>query len=382
MATILVTGGLGFIGSHVAARLTCSGHKVSLMDNLSPQIHGVIPRLPLQMPQLEKMRVLRGDVRSRKDWNAALEGIDCVLHFAAETGTAQSMYEIDHYSRTNIGGTSLLLDILANQRHRVKRIILASSRSVYGEGAYDCASCGRVFPPSRTLADFSAGRWELSCPKCGQCTSCAATPEDSQVNPASLYAATKLSQEHLVGIGSALGIATVVLRFQNVYGEGQSLKNPYTGILSIFSNRIRQGKPVFLFEDGNESRDFVHVSDVAKAVLLATEMSEAIGKTFNVGSGIPTSVSKIALCLAKSLGYSAEPVVSGEYRLGDIRHCYADLTQIGQTLNFVPAIGLEEGLDRFAHWVKTQPVEEDKLDLANQQLVKRGLMAHREISSC
>lgn len=382
MNKILITGGLGFIGSHVAAKLAGNGHEVSLMDNLSPQIHGVIPRPPLQILQNDKIRILRGDVRCREDWVAALEGIDCVLHFAAETGTAQSMYEIDHYCRTNIGGTALLLDILANQRHGVKKIILASSRSVYGEGAYDCASCGRVFPRSRTAAEMSAGQWELICPKCAQPVNCVATPEDSQLSPASIYAVTKLSQEHLIGVGSALGIATVILRFQNVYGEGQSLQNPYTGILSIFSNRIRQGKTVYLFEDGNESRDFVHVSDVTNAVCLATELPGGDGKTLNVGSGIPTSVSRVAKSLARSLGSLQEPVISHEYRLGDIRHCYADLTRIGQALGFVPAVCLDEGLDRFARWVMTQPVEEDKLDLANRQLANRGLMALKESPPC
>jgi dTDP-L-rhamnose 4-epimerase len=191
---------------------------------------------------------------------------------------------------------------------------------------------------------------------------------------------TKLSQEQLIAVGSALGIATVILRFQNVYGEGQSLKNPYTGILSIFSNRIRLGKTIDLFEDGNESRDFVHVSDVVNAVSLATELAGGDGQTLNVGSGIPTSVSRVAQCLARSLGSSQEPVISHEYRLGDIRHCYADLTRIRQALGFAPAIGLDEGLDRFARWVKTQPVEEDKLDQANRQLAQRGLMALKNSS--
>ena len=352
------------------------------MDNLSPQIHGVIPRPPLQMLQSKKILILRGDVRYRKDWDEALEGVECVVHLAAETGTAQSMYEIDHYSRTNIGGTALLLDILANRSHKVQKVVLASSRSIYGEGAYDCPVCGRVFPKSRTAAELSSEMWELRCPKCGLPVKCVATAEDCPASPASIYAATKLSQEHLVGVGSALGIATVILRFQNVYGEGQSLKNPYTGILSIFSNRIRLGKTVFLFEDGKESRDFVHVSDVANAVCLATETTDADGKTLNVGSGVPTSVSLVARCLSKSLGFVQEPVVSGDYRLGDIRHCYADLTRIQAALNFVPTVGLEDGMDRFARWVKTQPVEQDQLDLANQQLVDRGLMSPRDSFPC
>jgi dTDP-L-rhamnose 4-epimerase len=378
--TVLVTGGLGFIGLHVAEELVRHGASVVLMDNLSPQIHGSVPRVNSSVLESDQVRVLRGDVRSRRDWLAALVDVDCVVHLAAETGTAQSMYEIDLYTTANIGGTALLLDILANQSHSVEKVIVASSRSVYGEGAYDCTHCGRVHPQMRTEANLKANVWDPKCSSCGSSLQCVPTPENANVNPASIYAATKYTQEELTRIaGAALGIATVAFRFQNVYGEGQSLKNPYTGILSIFSNRIRQSKPIYLFEDGQESRDFVHVTDVARAVVLSVLNDGANGKTLNVGSGAKTSVELIARTIKLLLGDHTEPVVSGQFRIGDIRHCYADLTNIRAALDFEPRIDLQCGLERFVEWVKTQPIEHDGLDAANQQLASRGLMARASV---
>jgi dTDP-L-rhamnose 4-epimerase len=376
MQKILVTGGYGFIGLQVTAQLLDEGLSVRLMDNLSSQIHGAIPNLhdisALRDPRVE---VMRGDVRSRRDWLTAIGGVATVVHLAAETGTAQSMYEIEHYTHSNVGGTALLLDLLANHPHKVKKIVLASSRSVYGEGAYNCAACGRVYPNARTEADLSAEKWQPLCPTCGCTLHCVPTPEDARTNPASIYAVTKFAQEELVRIaGAALGIASVIFRFQNVYGERQSLKNPYTGILSIFSNRIRQRKPIYLFEDGQESRDFVHVSDVARAACLGILNSGADGMTLNVGSGRPTSVNTIARLLKDFLGDRTEPIVSGQYRIGDIRHCYADLTNIREALGFEPTVTLENGLERFVRWVRTQPIEQDGLDRANKELIDRGLM--------
>lgn len=373
--SVLITGGMGFIGLHVAEALVREGAAVILMDNLSPQIHGAIPQISSPLLNSPRAKVVRGDVRSRRDWLTAIDGADAVLHLAAETGTAQSMYEIEHYTNSNVGGTALLLDILANHRHKVKKVVLASSRSVYGEGAYDCSACGRVYPSARTEADLSTGKWQPLCPGCGRALQCVPTPEGAKTSPASIYAATKFAQEELVRIaGAALGIASVIFRFQNVYGEGQSLKNPYTGILSIFSNRIRQGKPIYLFEDGQESRDFIHVSDVAQAVCLGILNSGAGGMTLNVGSGTPTSVQVIARLLKDFLGDRTESIVSGQYRIGDIRHCYADLTKIREALGFKPAVNLESGLERFVAWVRTQPVEQDGLDRANKELIDRGLM--------
>ena len=373
---ILISGGLGFIGMEVAKLLVKKGRRVLLFDNLSPQIHGAVPNLStLSLLRSANVEVVRGDVCRPDGWEAVLADVGCVVHLAAETGTAQSMYEISRYTETNVGGTASLLNYLANHKHNVDKIILASSRSVYGEGAYLCAVCGPVFPSMRSEEMFRCKRWQPECPTCKGVITATATREDAKTAPSSIYAATKLAQEDLVRIaGKALGIPTVIFRFQNVYGEGQSLKNPYTGILSIFSNQLRCGKTVNLYEDGQESRDFVHVSDVAHAVVLAITVDGANGYTLNVGSGLPTTVERIALLLSERLGSNARPIISGQYRIGDIRHGYADTSAIYKQLEFAPEISLEQGLDRFVAWVKQQPVEPDRLDAATQELVSRGLM--------
>jgi dTDP-L-rhamnose 4-epimerase len=290
------------------------------------------------------------------------------------------MYRIGDYTSTNVLGTALLLDVLANNRHEVKKLVLASSRSVYGEGAYECSVCGLVYPPMRSPGSLQAGQWEPPCPSCGGPIHPVATGETARTSPASVYAATKLAQEDLVRIvANALGIPFLVFRLQNVYGEGQSLNNPYTGILSIFSNRIRQGKEIVLFEDGQESRDFVHVSDVAEAMALGLASDGGDGLTMNVGSGVQVSVETIAQSLRRQWNGSGAPVVvSGQYRLGDIRHNYADISTIGRLLTFSPKVPLEEGMERFVRWVNTQPIvqngAEDGLDRANRELIERGLM--------
>ena len=373
---ILITGGLGFIGTEIASQLARQGRAVRLMDNLSAQIHGAVPDFSaLSVLNEQRVEVVRGDICNSRDWEAALTGVTCVVHLAAETGTAQSMYEISRYTETNVGGTASLLNYLANCRHHVNKIILASSRSVYGEGAYRCRVCGLVYPAMRTEEMFHASRWQPDCPTCGGAIVAAPTPEAALTAPASIYAATKLAQEDLVRISSkALGIPAVIFRFQNVYGEGQSLKNPYTGILSIFSNQLRSGKVISLYEDGQETRDFVHVSDVARAVVLSMGSDRADGKTLNVGSGRPTTVEQIARLLKERFRSDKEPVISGQYRVGDIRHGYADLHALNRALDFTPEIPLEEGLDRFVAWVERQPIEPDRLEIATLELVSRGLM--------
>jgi dTDP-L-rhamnose 4-epimerase len=374
---VLITGGLGFIGLAVAKLLVEHKYRVLLFDNLSPQIHGAIPDLAaLRLLRSSHVEVFRGDVSKLSDWDAALDNVGAIIHLAAETGTAQSMYEISRYTETNVGGTAALLNYLANRQHQVGKIILASSRAVYGEGAYHCGQCGLVFPPARSEEVLRAAEWQPKCPACDRSIAAAATPEDARTAPASIYAATKLAQEDLIRVAAkALGIPAVIFRLQNVYGEGQSLKNPYTGILSIFSNQLRLGKTVQLYEDGEESRDFVHVSDVARAVGLGLASDAADGVTLNVGFGQPTSVAQVALLLRERLdGKTPPPVVSGQYRLGDIRHGYADVTAIRARLQFAPEISLEDGLTRFIEWVKTQAAEPDRLDQATGELVTRGLM--------
>jgi dTDP-L-rhamnose 4-epimerase len=377
---VLITGGLGFIGLALTRTLVRRGMTVRLLDNLSPQIHGVDPQFELDA-LLDKhlVEVMRGDVCQRRDWVSALRDVSSVVHLAAETGTGQSMYRIGDYTGTNVLGTALMLDVLANDRHGVKKIVLASSRSVYGEGAYECSLCGLVYPPMRSLGSLQASQWEPLCPCCSGSVQPVATPETARTSPASVYAATKLAQEDLVRIvANALGIPFLVFRLQNVYGEGQSLNNPYTGILSIFSNRIRQGKEILLFEDGLETRDFVHVSDVAEAMTLGLTSAGGDGLTMNVGSGEQVSVERIAGSLMRQFHSSAPVIVSGQYRLGDIRHNFADMSVIRRCLAFSPKMTLEKGISRFVHWVKTQPIvqngAEDGLDRANRELIERGLM--------
>jgi dTDP-L-rhamnose 4-epimerase len=373
---VLITGGLGFIGMEVAKSLVSRKQRVVLLDNLSPQIHGALPdrKWPSFLSE-GTVEVCRGDVRDPRVWDSILKDISCIVHLAAETGTGQSMYEIRRYSDTNVGGTASLLEALTNRKHNVQKLILASSRSIYGEGAYMCGRCGQVSPKMRTDIELSAGHWNPICPHCEDAIVAVATAESSIPSPASIYAATKLAQEDLVRIASrAHGFGVVIFRLQNVYGEGQSLKNPYTGILSIFSNQLRQGIALDLYEDGCESRDFIHVSDVARAVVLALDSDRADGYTLNVGSGNPTSVAKIAALLRERIPCPCEPFISGHYRLGDIRHGFADLSLVRDRLGFGPEVSLEFGLDRFVEWVKTQCVEPDRLSEAARELVIRGLM--------
>jgi len=289
------------------------------------------------------------------------------------------MYEVAHYTEVNVLGTARLLDLLANNRHHtVRRIVLASSRSVYGEGPYHCTGCGlpRVTPGSRTAESLSASRWEPLCPTCGAPLVALASREDDAIRPASVYAMTKFTQEEQVRVScEALGIDYAIFRLQNVYGEGQSLQNPYTGILSVFSTKIRHGAELPLFEDGLESRDFVHVSDVAEFLLRALDDPAPTAGVYNIGSGIPTSVAVVAETLARAYGVTPRTRVSKEYRLGDIRHGFADLTRLERRFGSRPSIDLEQGLTRFASWVLSEPIAEDRLERANRELRDRGLMS-------
>jgi len=377
MSLVLVTGGAGFIGSHLTRGLLASGYQVRILDNLSPQIHGGVPAGLdwLAQPGIE---FRRGSVTSHRELSDALNGADLVVHLAAETGTGQSMYEIAKYNDVNAQGTAVLLDILANTPQRsVRRVVLASSRSIYGEGAYVCRGCSpriRVWPGSRPAEQLRAHRWEFPCPSCGQDMEAVPTHEDDKISPASIYAATKYAQEQLIAIScGSLGIGFANLRFQNVYGEGQSLQNPYTGILSIFSTRIRRGLHLPLFEDGQESRDFVHVEDVANAVIAALR-SDVTGVAINVGSGIKTSVQDVAEKLSAAFGVAPDLRITSEFRLGDIRHNFADVGRLRDLLGYTPAIGLGDGLNRFAAWVGTQPLPEDRSQAANAELQARKLM--------
>ncbi len=372
----LITGGLGFIGSRLALALVSRGEEVFLLDNLNTQIHGDNPIFSLlKLPQI---RFLQGDVTDIAALKVALEGAKAVVHLAAETGTAQSMYELAKYNSINSQGTALLMDYLVNHPHSVQKVVLASSRSVYGEGAYLCGAHGMVTPHPRSYVTLEQKQWNPVCPLCGGLIERMATPEEARVYPASIYAATKYAQEDLVRIACAsAGIGASMLRFQNVYGAGQSLHNPYTGILSIFSTRIRQQKTIPIFEDGLESRDFVHVSDVVNAIVMALDSSTANAEVLNVGSGVPTSVLEVANLLFTALNGKkiSTPTISEQFRVGDIRHGYADIRRIETVLGWQPMVSLEMGIAEFAAWVESQPLPEDRLDAALAELKAKRMGA-------
>ncbi|KQR69187.1 NAD-dependent epimerase/dehydratase family protein [Rhizobium sp. Leaf341] len=380
MQTILVTGGAGFIGSHLVPILLGQGFSVRVLDTLAPQIHGMIPGHGLDwLADTTNLEFVRGSVTNEVDLRSALNGVDSVIHLAAETGTGQSMYEIDRYCRENVQGTALLVHLLANgAAPSVRRVVLASSRSVYGEGAYvysNDQNAARITPPSRTADALRSGQWEPVCQDTGAALTAVPTCENDRTAPASVYAATKLAQEDLVRIVcESAGLGYAILRLQNVYGEGQSLNNPYTGILSIFSTRIRRGLELPIFEDGLESRDFVHVSDVAAAFAKAVQTQVPPNCVINVGSGVATSVLDIAKSLCRAFGAEERVRVSGQFRLGDIRHNMADVSKLRDHLGLVPAVRLEQGLARFASWVLAQPLPEDRLGEANEELIKRKMM--------
>jgi dTDP-L-rhamnose 4-epimerase len=373
---ILVTGGAGFIGSNLALSLIRKGYIVTILDNLSKQIHGEDPDTSFLYKSIaDKVIFINGDVRSREDWEKALIDQDAVIHLAAETGTGQSMYEIYKYSSVNIGGTALLLDILANSQHAIKKIIVASSRAIYGEGRYYCPTHGEVYPLTRNEKDLINGSFECTCPVCEKNVELLSTHEESKIQPQSVYAVTKYNQEQLFLLtGKSLNIPAVAFRYQNVYGPGQSLSNPYTGILSIFSTQIKNNNPINIFEDGKESRDFVYIDDVVNATILGLENENANFNVYNVGTGEQINVLHIAETLIK-LYRSKVPVnITGNFRLGDIRHNYADLTKIRRDLNFTPGYQFEEGITKFIEWVNSQEIKESKYSESIKELKERGLL--------
>jgi dTDP-L-rhamnose 4-epimerase len=285
MKNILITGGAGFIGSNLALKLTAKGYIVRVIDSLSQQIHGKKPKVnsPLYLSIKEHVEFYKLDVTNKKELKYALQGQDAVIHLAAETGTGQSMYEIKKYCNVNIGGTALLLDILANNNHSIQKIIIASSRAIYGEGKYECPEHGIVYPDARRDIDLKTGDFDCKCPICGSHVKLLPTSEDSKIHPTSVYGITKQNQEQMVlSVGKYIGIPVVAFRYQNVYGPGQRLYNPYTGILSIFSTQIRKGNNINIFEDGEESRDFVYIDDVVGATILGLEKDEANYEVYNV----------------------------------------------------------------------------------------------------
>jgi dTDP-L-rhamnose 4-epimerase len=374
---ILITGGAGFIGSNLALRLIQKGYFVRVLDNLSFQIHGNEPEVTsdLFLSIKDKVDFIKGDVTNKSDWEKAIEDIDTIVHLAAETGTGQSMYQIKKYTDVNIGGTALMLDILSAQPHKVKKIVVASSRAIYGEGRYLSSSLGFVYPESRDSKKMQEGFFEVSYSDLQETLMLVPTDEDSKIHPTSVYGITKQNQEQMVmTVCPALNIAPVAFRYQNVYGPGQSLKNPYTGILSIFSTQIKNNQAINIFEDGKESRDFVFIDDVVTATILGIEKEEANGQVFNVGTGIATNVLQVANHLLKYYNADVPLRISGNFRVGDIRHNFADLTKIKNRLQFEPEVSFDEGIQHFTNWVNQQEVQQSKYEDSLNEMKEKGLM--------
>lgn len=377
MKHVLITGGAGFIGSKVADKLIEQNVEVTVLDNLSPQIHGDNPDItsPLYKSIKDRVNFIHGTVTSRKDWQKALNGIDVVLHLAAETGTGQSMYEIEKYVNVNIGGTALLLDILTNEKTDVKRVVVAESRAIYGEGKYWSEELNSfVYPEERTADKMSNGDFEVRYPGCTSPLKLVGTTEDSLIHPGSVYGITKQVQGQLVHlVCKSIGIESVSFRYQNVYGPGQSLSNPYTGILSIFSTRIKNGNGINIFEDGHETRDFVYIDDVADATILGLSVPGISGNAFNIGTGVVTDVLTVAKTLIKHYGVEVPLTISGNYRLGDIRHNFADITKARTLLGFNPKWSFDAGIQQFCRWVNGQPIQQDNYDASIEEMKQKGL---------
>ena len=372
---ILISGGAGFIGSNLALRLIEKNYSVTVLDNLSKQIHGENPEQSFLYKSIAgKVIFIKGDVRNKEDWEKSLKGQDAVIHLAAETGTGQSMYEIYKYSHVNISGTALLLDIIANGQYPIKKIMVASSRAIYGEGKYKCTEHGIVYPKSRIQADLLKGSFECACPHCGKEVMLLPTDENSKIEPQSVYGISKYNQEQICLVaGKSLNIPAVAFRYQNVYGPGQSLSNPYTGILSIFSTQIKNEHPINIFEDGKESRDFVYIDDVVNATIMGLENEKANFNSYNVGSGTPTTVLEIARELVALYNSDVRINITGHFRMGDIRHNFADLTKIKNDLDFNPEFQFSKGIKYFTDWVNTQETNEDLYETSILELKERGL---------
>ena len=368
---MLVTGGAGFIGSHLVDALVTRGHRVRILDSLVSQVHGQQSIPSYLNPAAE---FIRADVCDRVAVDEALQGIDVVFHEAAEVGVGQSMYEIQRYVRANDLGTAVVLEAILARKAQVRKLVVASSMSIYGEGGYSCTTCGKVSPQLRPSAQLLDRRWELECALCGKTLSPAPTSEDKPLFPTSVYAVTKQDQEQFcLVVGRSYGIPTVALRYFNVYGTRQALSNPYTGVCAIFSARLLNGHSPMIFEDGEQTRDFVHVSDIVQANLLAMETHKADYQAVNVGTGRATSIREVNRLLSEGLGVEVEPEIVGKYREGDIRHCVADISRARSVLGYEPNVTLERGIPELLSWVRAQAAE-DQVEQATAELESRQLV--------
>ncbi|HSR32614.1 MAG TPA: NAD-dependent epimerase/dehydratase family protein [Anaerolineae bacterium] len=370
---ILVTGGGGFIGSFLVDSLVEQGHSVRIYDALVPQVHGPEQALPDYVNL--NAEFIRGDVRDREALARALKGMDVVFHLAAAVGVGQSMYQIQYYTEANTLGGAVLLDLLANTEHQVRKVLVASSMSIYGEGKYECVDHGVVFPRLRTESQLRTRDWEMKCPHCGQDVRSLPTDEEKPLFPTSIYAITKRDHEEMfLSTGLAYGIPAVALRFFNTYGPRQALSNPYTGVAAIFSGRLLNRQPPIIYEDGQQSRDFIHVKDIVQGLLLAMDKPEADYQVFNLGTGTPTSIGEVARLLSEHLvDGDIEPHILNQFRAGDIRHCYADVSKARSLLGFEPQISFGAGMADLLAWVQEQTAV-DRFDQVEKELAVKSLV--------
>jgi dTDP-L-rhamnose 4-epimerase len=364
----LVTGGAGFIGSYLVRTLVARGDEVVVLDSLQPQVHGGIrPKLP------EGVELIIADAGDVTAADRALRGVQRVVHLAAAVGVGQSMYEIARYTALNTMSTARFLERVVAARPLPEKLLVASSMSIYGEGEYECPDHGAVAPAPRPEEQLLARAWELECPMCTRVLLPVGTSEAKPLNPTSIYAITKRDHEEMCLVtGSAYGIPTVGLRFFNVYGPGQALSNPYTGVAAIFAARLLNEKPPVIFEDGKQSRDFTHVSDIVRGILLALESDSAAGHAVNLGTGRPTTVDEVAHVLAERMELDIDPERNEQYRAGDIRHCFADPTRARELLGFEAKTDFVQGMSELASWLQDQEAD-DRVDQATSELVARGL---------
>lgn len=370
---ILITGGAGFVGSHLADGLLRAGHRVRVLDELNPQVHPGGKRPDYLSTDAE---LIVGDVRDPNILRDALQGIEVIYHFAATVGVGQSMYEIARYMSVNTQGTAELLQAILDSQLSLEKLVVASSMSIYGEGRYGCSQCGQqATPPVRPVAQLRAGEWDLCCTFCGGRLAPTPTAEDKPSEINSMYALSKRDQEELCMIyGRTYGLPVTALRFFNIYGTRQALSNPYTGVAAIFASRLLNAQAPLVFEDGEQMRDFVSVHDVVRANLLAMTSPASNGEVINIGCGKPITIRRVAQLLGEALGSDIQPVITGKYRAGDIRHCYADIARARTLLGYEPEVTHEQGFAELAEWLREQEAE-DKAETMLQQLTTYGLTA-------
>lgn len=373
---VLVTGGCGFIGSHTVDLLVEKGYNVTVLDNLEPQVHGAQAKKPAYFNK--SATFVQGDVRNHKIMKEVIVDVDAIIHLAAMVGVGQSMYDIERYIDSNTKGSAAMLDLVVNEKNKVKKLVVASSMSIYGEGKYYCEKCRvNIFPGLRSEEALKKHKWEQLCPTCGSPLVPKPTEEEKVLMPTSIYAMAKRHQEEMfLLIGKAYGIPSVALRYFNAYGSRQALSNPYTGCAAIFTSRILNNRPPYIFEDGDQTRDFVHVKDVARANVSALECASANYEAINVGTGQPITIKGLAEKLTKLYGKRLKPLVSYEYRKGDIRHCFADVGKACKLLNFTASTKMAEGLRELSGWAKTDNWgSAESFDRAFKELKRKHLVS-------